>query len=271
MADVAQPDPLEIYLVAVNCRRKATAANTITAYESDFRAFAAYCAGRRLCSMPAPPSTTAYYAAELAKTLKANTIARRLTAIAWAHQRIGYLSPTKDPLVRKVMAGIRRVKRTPRQSKKPLTPALLREMFATAPDDLRMCRDRALLLVGCTGRFWRSELLALRHQDIRFTEAGLVVTIPKSKTDGQERMLEIPYGSDVEICPVQALAAWLERSHITSGYLFPAIGRWRGEVSGKPVCGHQLAKIIKRLAARASLNPKAFSVSSLRSSRSLGS
>jgi hypothetical protein len=52
---------------------------------------------------------------------------------------------------------------------------------------------------------------------------------------------------------VRALEVWLERSGITSGYLFPAIGRWGGEVSEKPICDHQLAKIIKRLAGRAGL------------------
>jgi integrase len=43
------------------------------------------------------------------------------------------------------------------------------------------------------------------------------------------------------------------------------VGRWGGEAAGKPICDHQLAKIVKRLAARAGLNPSAYSGHSLRS------
>ena len=124
-----------------------------------------------------------------------------------------------------------------------------------------------LLLVGFAGAFRRSELVALRHEDVRLTEEGLVVTIPKSKTDpeGAGQTIGIPYGSHPESCPVRALDAWLERSNITCGYLFTAIGRWGGEVTAKPICDHQLAKIIKRLAVRAGLPAGSFSGHSLRS------
>ena len=77
------------------------------------------------------------------------------------------------------------------------------------------------------------------------------MTIAKSKTDpeGEGQTVGIPYGSH----PVQALEAWLEWSNITYGNLFTAISRWGGEVSGKPICDQQLAKIIKRLAVLSSL------------------
>ena len=64
---------------------------------------------------------------------------------------------------------------------------------------------------------------------------------------------------------MRALEAWLERSNITYGNLFTAIGRWGGEVTGKPICDHQLAKIIKRLAMRTGLPAASFSGHSLRS------
>jgi integrase len=170
------------------------------------------------------------------------------------------------------MAGIRRVKGTAQTGKDPLSPELLRKMFSGVVDlgvvdDLRSLRDRALLLVGFAGALRRSELVALRYEDVRSTEDGLVVTIPKSKTDpkGEGQSIGIPYGSHPESCPVRALEAWLERSNITYGYLFTAIGRWGGEVTAKPICDHQLAKIIKRLAVSAGLDPALFSGHSLRS------
>jgi integrase len=104
-------------------------------------------------------------------------------------------------------------------------------------------------------------------EDVRFTEEGLVVTVPRSKTDpeGEGQRVGIPYGSHPESCPVRAMEVWLERANIMYGYLFPAIGRWGGEVTGKPISDHQLAKIIKRLARQAGLDPDSFSGHSLRS------
>jgi integrase len=164
------------------------------------------------------------------------------------------------------LAGIRRTKGVAQQGKDPLSPQLLRKMLQPEPGGLRDFRDRALLLVGFAGAFRRSELVRLRSEDVRFSKEGLAVTIPKSKTDpaGEGHIIGIPYGSHPESCPVRALQAWLERSQITSGYLFPAIGRW-DRMTGKPLCDHQLAKIIKALAAQAGLDPAAFSGHSLRS------
>lgn len=261
-------DPLASYLAeAESYARRAKAENTLKAYRSDWAAFESFCRGREVPSLPAAPATVAAYAAEAARTLKANTVERRLTAISQAHQLAGCANPVEDKLVRTVMAGIRRVKGTTQQGKEPLSPDILRKMFAGARDDVRTVRDRALLLVGFAGAFRRSEVVALRLEDVRFTDGGLVVTIPQSKTDpeGEGQTVGIPYGSHPESCPVRALAVWIERSNITYGYLFPVIGRWGGEVTGKPICDHQLAKIVKRLALRAGLDPAAYSGHSLRS------
>lgn len=165
------------------------------------------------------------------------------------------------------MAGIRRVKGTAQKGKDPLSPELLRRMFADAPDDLQTVRNRALLLLGFAGALRRSELVGLQHDNVRFTDDGLVLTIRQSKTD-QERegqTIGIPYGSHPETCPVRAVRTWLERSQVASGSLFRAIGRWGREVTPKPICDHQIAKMIKTLARRAGLDPGAFSGHSLRS------
>jgi integrase len=268
LAILPAPDPLSPYLAeAENYIRSAKAASTVKAYHSDWASFEAFCRGREVDSLPAAPTTVAGYAAETARRLKANTIERHLTAISQAHQLAGFPNPVQDKLVRTVMGGIRRVKGTAQTGKDPLSPELLRKMFVDASQDLRTLRDRALLLVGFAGAFRRSELVALRYEDVRFTDEGLVVTIRKSKTDpeGEGQTVGIPYGSHPESCPVRALETWLERSNITYGYLFTAIGRWGGEVREKPICDHQLAKIIKRLAERAGLDAASFSGHSLRS------
>jgi integrase len=268
LADILPFDPLLPYIEeAQNYVSQAKAANTVKAYQSDWLRFAEFCQSREVASLPAAPPTVAAYLADGARRLNANTLERHLTSISQAHQLAGAANPVEDKLVRTVMAGIRRVKGTTQQGKDPLSPDLLRRMFAATPTDLRGLRDRALLLVGFAGAFRRSELVALRYDDIRFTGEGLIVTIPKSKTDpeGEGQTVGIPYGAHPESCPVRALEAWLEQSNITYGFLFPRIGRWGGEVTGTPICDHQLAKIIKALAARAGLDPADFSGHSLRS------
>jgi site-specific recombinase XerD len=266
---IVAPDPLAPYLAeAESYARRAKAANTLKAYRSDWAAFDAFCRGRGLPSLPAAPATVAAYAADAARALKANTVERRLTAISQAHQLAGLANPVEEKLVRTVMAGIRRVKGTAQRGKEPLSPAILRQMFSGLPEeDLRTLRDRALLLVGFAGALRRSELVALRLEDVRFTDDGLVVTIPQSKTDpeGKGQTVGIPYGSHPESCPVRALAAWVERSNLTEGCLFPALGRWGGERTGQTICDHQLAKLNQSLCRRAGLDPSAYSGHSLRS------
>ena len=227
-AVVPARDPLAPYLAeAETYVRRAKAENTVKAYRSDWAQFTGFCQGREVASLPAAPATVAAYAADCARRLKANTIERHLTAISQAHQLAGVANPIEDKLVRTVMAGIRRVKGTAQRGKEPLSPDLLRKMFAGSPDHVRVLRDRALLLVGFAGAFRRSELVALAYADVRFTDEGLVVTIPKSKTDpeGAGQTIGIPYGSHPESCPVRALEAWLERSNITCGFSFrPSAG-----------------------------------------------
>jgi integrase len=255
-------DPLAPYLAETEQYvRQAKAAHTVKAYRSDWADFEKFCQGREVASLPAAPATVAAYAAEAARRLKARTIERRLTAISQAHQMAGCENPTEDKLVRTVLAGIRRVKGTAQVGKDPLSPELLRRMLGPVSGDLRATRDRALLLVGFAGAFRRSEVVRLRMENLRFTSEGLAVTIPQSKTDqaGEGQTVGIPYGSHPDSCPVRALGAWMEQSGIAEGYLFPALGRWGREASDSPITDHQLAKIIKRLAREAGLDPAVFS------------
>ena len=266
-ATAPKPDPLARYLAETERYvRSAKAANTIRAYQSDWADFRAFCAMQRLPSLPAAPATVSAYAADRAGRLKARTVERRLTAIAQAHQLAGHANPAEDKLVRTVMAGIRRVKGITQTGKEPLSPELLRRMFAGVDGDLRAVRDRALLLVGFAGAFRRSELVGLRHEDVRFTKDGLVATVARSKTDqdGEGQAIGIPYGAHPESCPVRALQAWIEGSRGTTGFLFTAIGRWGREATRRPIGDHQLARIIKSRARDAGLDPEAYSGHSLR-------
>jgi hypothetical protein len=84
----------------------ALADNTLRAYRSDLRHFAAW--GGQL---PATAEMIANYVAHFAQALASSTLSRRLVAIARAHTQQGWVSPTGSPLVRATLKGVRRARR----------------------------------------------------------------------------------------------------------------------------------------------------------------
>jgi integrase len=140
-------------------------------------------------------------------------------------------------------------------------------MVAPLGDDLRGLRDRALLLVGFAGAFRRSELIAINCTDVEWVPQGLVVTLPRSKTDqdGRGRHVAIPRGAG-DLCSVTALESWLRAARIGEGRVFRAID-CHGNVYGDGLSPESVARIIKKRAAAVGLDPARFSGHSLRAGR----
>jgi len=242
---------------------------TLKAYRSDWTDFEAFCRRSGQGSLPASPEVVALYLTYLAdeQRRKTSTLGRRLAAISQAHQAAGFPTPTGESVVRSVMAGIRRVHGTEAGAKTALSPELLRKIVAALPDTVRGRRDRALLLVGFTGALRRSELVALKVEDIAFEGQGMVLTIRHSKTDPEAggQLVGIPRGKSAETCPVRALQTWLESAGITEGPVFRPIERWSGCVLPRALDDRRVATLLKELIARAGLNSDAFAGHSLRS------
>jgi integrase len=263
-------EPLARYLgQARSYAALAKSPRTLKAYQSDWADFEAFCRRSGQGSLPAPPGVVALYLAYLAdeQKRKTSTLARRLAAISQAHQAAGFPMPTGESVVRSVMAGIRRVNGTEAAAKTALSPELLRKIVGSLPDTLRGRRDRALLLVGFTGAFRRSELVALNVEDIAFEQEGLVLTIRRSKTDPEaaSQLVGIPRGKTAETCPVRAVEAWLEGAGVTDGPVFRPIERWSGRVLPRALDDRRVATLLKQLIARAGLDPNGFAGHSLRS------
>lgn len=142
----------------------------------------------------------------------------------------------------------------------------IRTMVQALPDNLLGLRDRALLLLGFAGAFRRSELVGLDVEDLRLEVQGLVVHLKRSKTDqeGAGRDIPIPYGRNLDTCPVNAIQEWITSSGITSGPIFRGVDR-HGNVSSRRLTGRAVANIVKRSAKRAGLDPDNYSGHSLRS------
>jgi integrase len=127
-------------------------------------------------------------------------------------------------------------------------------------------RDRALLTLGWMGAFRRSELVALRVEDVTRTPEGLVVRVRCSKNDPKGRGGEkgIPRASRPSLCPVRALSAWLDAAGITTGALFRQVDRF-GRVGEGALNDRTVARIVQRVAAAAGLDPRTVAGHSLRS------
>jgi site-specific recombinase XerD len=244
--------------------REAKAANTRRAYRSDWAHFEAWCSARGELALLAPERILVLYFTDLASTRKTSTLARRVSAISQAHLAAGYDSPTRTPVLRNLLAGIRRTKGTAPAVKTPVLTEDLRLMLNAASGDLLGCRDRALLLVGFSGGFRRSELVSLNIENLEFQREGVVITLRKSKTDqeGQGRRIGLPLGSG-KTCPVRALENWIEAAAITSGPLFRPVNR-HGQVGARRLTDRVVALVVKRWAASAGLDPALYAGHSLR-------
>jgi integrase len=162
------------------------------------------------------------------------------------------------------MRGIRRIHGARQKQVAPILVEDLKAMVTPLGADLRDLRDRALLLVGFAGAFRRSELVAINCTDLEWMDEGLLVTLPRSKTDqeGKGRLVAIPRGSP-DFCPLMALVAWLRSAGIKEGTLFRAID-CHENVYGDGLSPDSVARVIKKRAAAVGFDPTRFSGHSLR-------
>lgn len=239
--------------------RAADAPNTLKAYKSDLAHFREWGG-----MVPAQPSLVADYLVAHAERLSMATLRRRLVAIGRAHTTYALPNPVPTELVRLTMKGIARKHGKPQHPMKPLLKEDVLRILACMGDSLRDTRDRALLLVGFAGGFRRSELVGITMADFEYRREGVVVTLPRSKTDqeGQGRKVGIPYGRG-SVCPVKALQAWVGMAGITEGPVFRQVakgGRLGGALSARAV-----ADIVKERAITAGLDATDLAAHSLRS------
>ena len=243
------------------------AENSRRAYRSDWRQFESWCRSHGLASLPATPETVALYLTALAADHKPASLQRKLTSITKAHQAANVSSPAsmQFAVVSETLKGIRRTVGTAQPGKEPLLTADIRRVLDALDDDLAGCRDRALLLVGFAGGFRRSELVSLDAADVSQTDDGLVIRVRRSKTDpeGKGTAVALPYGSTAATCPVRSYRAWITAAGIQNGPAFRSVDR-HGRVGRGRMNAGSVARLIKRAAEAAGLDPASYAGHSLR-------
>ncbi len=111
------------------------------------------------------------------------TLTRRMAAIKFSFTQQQKTSPTDHPVVRNLLKGIRRdEKAKSSQPKKAVEVSLLKNMIDLCPaTTLSGIRKKAILLLGFSGAFRRSELVNLHLEDISFQDKGMDIKIRRSK------------------------------------------------------------------------------------------
>lgn len=216
---------------------------TTRSYDADIRHFKEHGG-----AIPATPAMVAEYLASFAGTLAVATLQHRLIAIHRAHTDNGLPSPAMDHLVKRTMQGIRRTLGTKQRRVTALVKDDLLELMVHIEQQLplKAARDKALLLIGFAGAFRRSELVALRYEDMAQYDNGLELLLRRSKTDqeGVGRTVFIPYARGSR-CPVKALKNWLELAGVVTGPLFRPINRHDQIVGSKALTPQAVALIVK--------------------------
>lgn len=218
--DRPQTESLRHYLHA------ATSENTRKAYRSAIRQFEKW--GGRL---PTQRDVVISYLLAKAESLNPRTLDLHLTAISQWHIYQGISDPVGDPMVRKTMEGIRRTHGRPKQKAKALRLEHIAQMvkyLGQQKDTKKKKRDLALVLTGFFGAFRRSELVAIQVSHLIWEPEGLIVHLPRSKTDQKASGLvrALPFAEKQSCCPVSAIKIWMETAGIAGGPLFRPVNRW---------------------------------------------
>ena len=251
-------DIKSLELETIKNLRNSKSANTLRAYQSDYNDFSLFCSKNGFQAMPTQPKILALYLTHLSSYSKYSTLKRRLASISIIHKTKGHYIDTKHPIIVENLMGIKRTNGPNQKGKKPLLindlKLLIQAIDMSKEKNIRKIRDKALILIGFSGGFRRSELVDIEYEDVEFVEEGVKIFVKRSKTDqsGEGMTKAIPYFDNINFCPVKALNKWVVVADLKDGKIF--------NISDKNV-----ALIIKKYANYAGLDAHKYAGHSLRS------
>jgi integrase len=240
----------------------ATRDNTRRSYQSAVKHFEVEWGG----FLPASADSLSRYLVDYADKLAVNTLQQRLAALAQWHIDQGFPDPTKAPIVRKVLKGIRTLHPAQVKQAKPLQIEQIASVVAwldreiehasasagAGGDNLRAAhfrhtRNKALLLLGFWRGFRGDELTRLQVEHISAQAGqGMTCFLPHTKGDRQAKGTIFKAPALVSLCPVEAYLAWVELARLSDGPVFRSIDRW-GHVGAKSLHINSLVPLLRSL------------------------
>lgn len=252
----------------------ATRANTRRSYRGAIEHYETEWGG----VLPTTPDSMARYLAAYAEKLSFNTLKQRLAALAQWHIDQGFPDPTKAPLVKKVLKGIRELHPTRDKRAAPLQLHQLEQLLNWLSVEetrtegtgdqgqvARCRRDRALVLLGFWRAFRSDELCRLRIEDaVLHAGQGLELYLPRSKGDRRNEGTVYKVPALSRLCPVEAYQSWIETTARQQGPVFCGVDRW-GHLGAEALHPNSIIPLLRTLMQRAGIDDAAaYSSHSLR-------
>ena len=238
--------------------KKSKSENTIRAYRFAWKKFKGWC-DRHQYNIFDPPNKSneflvGLFISSMAKEreLRPASIASYIIGLKYFYKKICVILDTRHEEIKNAISGIRRELGTRQVQKTPLLPETIKLIVQSIdkkkPIDIR---DKAIILIGFSGAFRRSEIAAIKIEDLSFSVYGVSINIPHSKTDqeGEGRTVDIPFGTNELYCPVFSLQSWIREADIESGHIFLRFGK-NQKIVRKGISGHTIALILKKRCKR---------------------
>lgn len=222
---------------------------TIRSYLGDIAAFEAWCEEEGIAPFPAEVDTVCRFIEDQGTEKAASTVRRRLYAIRKVHRLLQMPDPTHDEEINLSLRRVRRSKAIRPRQAKGMTRDYLDRFRATQPDTVIGLRNRAMLSVGYELLTRRSELVALRTDDLEERGDGTFrVLIRRSKAD-QFGAGRIAFTSTRT---AELLRHWLEIRGPEIDWLFCPV--YQGKPINRDLSTTTVKRVVKQAAVRAQLD-----------------
>ena len=229
----------------------AYAPNTIRSYYADAKSFVDWCERRNTAPFPLMSDTIRSFIEYMQLDYSYGTIRRRLSALRRLNGWLGFEDQTFTEEVYLAIRKLKRAKCMEQRQAVGINEDLLVKMIEAQPDTLVGKRNRLLLSLGYDFLARRSELVAIRTEDLTFTRDGaLKGIIRRSKTDqyGRGRLV---FGSERS---VKLLKKWLKQKPKEIQPVFCAVNH--GRCLHRAICDRQVNEIIKQALVRVKRYPR---------------
>ncbi|MDX5412061.1 MAG: site-specific integrase [Rhodobacterales bacterium] len=227
----------------------AYAPSTMRSYRADVEAFETWCEDNNRTAFPASVATVCEFLEDQSRKVAPASVRRRLYAIRKVHALLRLPDPTKDEDINLTYRRINRRNPIRPKQAKALTQDYLERFLESEPDTAWGLRNRAMLALGYELLTRRSELVALRNDDLETRKDGtLRVLIRRSKAD--------PFGAGRIAFTSQRTARlvrdWLDWRGSDVEWLFCPI--YQGKAINRCLETTTIKRLIKNAAARVGLD-----------------
>jgi len=230
----------------------AFAPNTVRALRADTAVFTAWCHSARVPALPAAPQTVADFidAMRMASKRPA-TIRRYVSSIAHLHRAAELPVPSDSNTVKLALRRMMKEDGAAQKQADGLNRRLVDRALHAGGSRLRDLRNRALLAVAYDTLCRRSELVALRRNDLQAGPHGDgTLLVRRGKTDQEGAGMVRFLAPDT----MKLLHGWIEAAGISEGPLFRSV-RKGGRV-GDALDPGDVARLFKAMVRTAGLTPE---------------